>query len=50
YKGLDKESLVIVHAQAKKGRVLKRYTPRAFGRATPKFKTLTTVEFVAEAR
>ncbi|MFO7968455.1 MAG: 50S ribosomal protein L22 [Archaeoglobaceae archaeon] len=50
YKGLDKENLVIVHAQAKKGRVQKRYTPRAFGRATPKFKVLTTVEFVAEAR
>lgn len=50
YKGLDKENLVIVHAQAKKGRVQKRYTPRAFGRATPKFKNLTTVEFVAEAR
>ena len=48
YKGLNKEELVLVHAQAKKGRKLKRYMPRAFGRATPKFKTLTTVEFVAE--
>jgi large subunit ribosomal protein L22 len=49
YKGLDREDLVIVHAQAKKGRVLKRYMPRAYGRATPRFKVLTTVEFVAEA-
>lgn len=49
YKGLDKDELVIVHAQAKKGRVLKRYMPRAYGRATPRFKVLTTVEFVAEA-
>jgi len=24
--------------------------PRAYGRATPKFKTLTTVEFIAEVR
>ncbi|AGK60159.1 LSU ribosomal protein L22P [Archaeoglobus sulfaticallidus PM70-1] len=50
YKGIEKDRLIITHAQAKKGRVLKRFTPRAFGRATPKFKTLTTVEFVAEVR
>ncbi len=50
YKGLDKDKLVIVHAQAQKGRVLKRYMPRAFGRATPRFQQLTTVEFVAEVR
>jgi large subunit ribosomal protein L22 len=50
YKGIEKERLIITHAQAKKGRVLKRYMPRAYGRATPKFKVLTTVEFVAEVR
>jgi len=50
YKGLEKEAMVIIHAQAKKGRVLKRFTPRAFGRASPKYKTLTTVEFIAEVR
>ncbi len=50
YKGLDLDKLVIVHAQAKKGRVIKRYMPRAFGRATPRFQYLTTVEFVAEVR
>ena len=50
YKGLEVERLKIVHAQAKKGRVLKRYMPRAYGRATPKFRVLTTVEFVAEVR
>ena len=50
YKGLDVSNLVIVHAQAKKGRVIKRYMPRAFGRATPKFQVLTTVEFVAEVK
>ncbi len=50
YKGLEIDRLIITHAQAKKGRVLKRYMPRAFGRATPKFKFLTTVEFVAEVR
>lgn len=50
YKGLKPEELVIVHAQAKKGRAIKRYVPRAFGRAVPKVKQLTTVEFVAEVR
>ncbi|RLI76310.1 50S ribosomal protein L22 [Archaeoglobales archaeon] len=50
YKGLEVENLRIIHAQAKKGRVLKRYMPRAYGRATPKFRVLTTVEFVAEVR
>jgi large subunit ribosomal protein L22 len=50
YKGLELDKLVIVHAQAKKGRVIKRYMPRAFGRATPRFQVLTTVEFVAEVR
>ena len=50
YKGLEVNRLVITHAQAKKGRVLKRYMPRAYGRATPRFKVLTTVEVVAEVR
>jgi len=50
YKGLEIEKLVITHAQAKKGRVIKRYMPRAFGRATPKNRVLTTVEFVAEVK
>ncbi len=50
YKGLELDKLVIVHAQAQKGRIIKRYMPRAFGRATPRFQQLTTVEFVAEVR
>ncbi|MCS7144762.1 MAG: 50S ribosomal protein L22, partial [Archaeoglobaceae archaeon] len=50
YKGLNANELVIVHAQAKKGRSIVRYTPRAFGRAVPKLKQRTTVEFVAEVR
>lgn len=50
YKGLNAEELIIVHAQAKKGRAIVRYVPRAFGRAVPKRKQLTTVEFVAEVR
>jgi len=50
YKGLDLDKLIIVHAQAQKGRVIQRYMPRAFGRATPRFQQLTTVELVAEVR
>ncbi|MEM0202481.1 MAG: 50S ribosomal protein L22 [Archaeoglobaceae archaeon] len=50
YKGLNADELIIVHAQAKKGRTIVRYTPRAFGRAVPKRKLLTTVEFVAEVK
>jgi len=48
YKGLDVDKLVIVHAQAKMGRKIKKFVPRAFGRATPWFQQLTTVEFIAE--
>lgn len=50
FKGLDSEKLMIVHAQAQKGRVLKRYWPRAFGRATPRFQYLTTVQVIAEVK
>jgi large subunit ribosomal protein L22 len=45
-KGLDKDKLVIIHIAAHKGVTLKRYMPRAFGRATPKFRRTTHVEVV----
>lgn len=45
-KNLDVERVVIIHAAAHKGRVLKRYMPRAFGRATPKFRTTVNMEVV----
>ncbi len=48
-KGLDAEKLKIIHAAAHKGPVYKKYTPRAFGRATPWFRKYTHVEIaVAE--
>lgn len=47
-KGLDTERLRIIHASAYPGMKLKRYTPRAHGRATPKFETLCHIEVALE--
>ncbi|MGC9116077.1 MAG: 50S ribosomal protein L22 [Conexivisphaera sp.] len=50
YRGLDPGRLKLVHAAAYPGRRLKRYMPRAFGRASPKDKVLVHIEVVgAEA-
>jgi len=48
YRGFDLESLRVVHAAAYPGTKLKRYIPRARGRATPKFETLCHMEVVLE--
>ncbi len=48
YKGLDVERLRIIHASAYPGMKIKRAIPRAFGRTSPKNKTLTHVEIVLE--
>lgn len=48
FKGLDTERLRIIHASAYPGIRLKRSIPRAFGRSTPKNKTLTHVEIAVE--
>jgi len=48
YKGLDIERLRIMHASAYPGMKIKRYIPRAFGRASPRFETLCHVELVLE--
>jgi large subunit ribosomal protein L22 len=47
-RGFDMERLKIVHAAAQRGRSIKRYTPRAFGRSSPRFDTLCHVEFAVE--
>ncbi|MBC7129863.1 50S ribosomal protein L22 [Candidatus Bathyarchaeota archaeon] len=47
-KGLDAERLKIIHAAAYPGTKIKRYIPRAFGRATPKFETTCHVEIALE--
>jgi large subunit ribosomal protein L22 len=46
YRGLDSEHLRIVHAAAYPGRKIRKFIPRAFGRASPYFDTLCHVEIV----
>ncbi len=50
FKGLDTTRLWVVHAAAFKGMKLKKYIPRAFGRATPYFQQLVHVEIGLEER
>ena len=45
-KNLDTDRLTILHAAAYPGTKMKRFTPRAHGRASPKFETLTHIEIV----
>jgi len=47
-KGLDTDRLRIQHAAAYGGTKIKRFKPRAQGRASPRFETLTHVEIVLE--
>ena len=49
-KGLDVDRLRIMHSAAYQGMKLKRYTPRAHGRASPKYEILTHVEIVLEEK
>lgn len=48
YKGMDLDRLKIINATTHKGVIVKRFTPRAMGRATPKDNVLTHVELVAQ--
>lgn len=50
YKGMDLDRLKIISAVVHKGTKLKRFTPRAMGRASPKYDTLVHVELVAMER
>ncbi len=45
-KGLDIERVRITHIAVHKGRVLKRWMPRAFGRSTPRFKHYSHIEII----
>ena len=48
YKGMDLDRLKIINVTVHKGRVMKRFIPRAQGRATPKNNVYTHVELVAQ--
>lgn len=49
-KGLDIDRLRIIHAAASPGMKVKRVKPRAQGRATPKYETLSHIEIAVEER
>jgi len=44
FKGLPVDRLRIIHLMTHRGRVVRKYIPRAFGRSTPYFDKLTHVE------
>ena len=48
YKGMDLDRLKIINATVHKGVTIKRFIPRAMGRATPKNDVLTHVELIAQ--
>lgn len=49
-KGLDLSRLYVKHAAAQKGMKIRKYVPRAFGRATSHFQELCHVEIALEER
>ena len=50
YKGMDLDRLKIINITVHKGRLLKRFIPRAMGRSSPKNNALIHVEIVAQER
>lgn len=48
FKGLATDRLKVVRASAQKGRKVRKYIPRAFGRSSPYFHQLTHVEIAVE--
>ena len=50
YKGMDLDRLKIINATVHKGRLVKRFIPRAQGRATPRNNVLTHIELVAQEK
>ena len=48
FKGLDLDRLIIVNVTVHKGTIMKRFIPRAMGRATPKNDARIHVEVVAK--
>jgi len=50
FRGFDVERLRIIHAAAYPGVKLRRYTPRAMGRSSPKLEKLCHIEIALEQR
>ncbi|HDD39667.1 MAG: 50S ribosomal protein L22 [Thaumarchaeota archaeon] len=50
FKGFDPDEVVIIHAAAHKGRRIRKFIERAFGRATPYDKQLVHIEVVGEVK
>ena len=48
FKGLYVDRLKIVHMACHRGRVIKKFIPRAFGRASPYYNHLTHIEVAVE--
>lgn len=48
FKSLNMEALKVSHIAASKGRMVKKYSPKAYGRAGAKFKDLIHLEIVLE--
>ncbi|MFQ5553597.1 MAG: 50S ribosomal protein L22 [Thermoplasmata archaeon] len=46
YKGLDAESMIVHHISAYRGRPVKSFRPRAYGRSSPWTKEMTNVEVI----
>ncbi len=46
FKGLDAERIIVQHAAASRGRVIKDFVPRAFGRSSPNYHVLVHIELV----
>jgi large subunit ribosomal protein L22 len=48
FKGLYPDRLKIIHMATQRGRVIRKFIPRAFGRASPYYKHLTHIEVAVE--
>ncbi len=46
FQSMDADNLVIRHIAANKGRMIKKFTPKAYGRAGANFKDLINVEII----
>ena len=50
FKGFDAEKLILIHAAAYKGRFIRGFIPRAFGKSSPRNDTMVHLELVASEK